>query len=167
MKVGKFSRLAAVLFSLLAVGLVSAPVFAEGTTVGIPGGCRSGSVPVPALSPLTLASGWTMSTRGNTQAFANAATGVMTVDGQAVTPVKSEVFQAFPDIHPDGNADDGWRVRWTFATTAPALGQSMVVTFTIVLARPVADHELGPGQPVILPAGPLFPNPFTCIVTGT
>jgi hypothetical protein len=166
MEVRKVSGLVAFLFSLLALGLLSAPVFADGTTVGIPGGCRGGSVSVPAGSPLTIASGWTMSTRGNTQAFANAATGIMTINGQPVTPVKSEVFQAFPDIHPDGNADDGWRVRWTFATTAPALGQSMIVTFTIVLARPVADHELGPGQPVILPAGPLFPNPFTCAVTG-
>jgi len=33
-----------------------------------------------------------MATRGNTQAFANAATGVMTIDGQTVTPVESEVF---------------------------------------------------------------------------
>jgi hypothetical protein len=108
-----------------------------------------------------------MSTRGNTQAFANAATGIMTVDGQAVTLVKSDVYQLSADIHPDGNADDPWRVQWSFATTAPAQGQSMVVTFNITLARAVADHELGPGQPGILPAGPLSPNPFRCIVTGT
>jgi hypothetical protein len=108
-----------------------------------------------------------MSTRGNTQAFANAATGIMTVNGQAVTPIKSDVYQPFADIHPDGNADDAWRVQWSFATTAPPRGQSMVVTFIIVLARPVADHELGPGQPGIIPAGPLFPSPFRCSVTGT
>jgi len=166
MDVRKFSRLVALLFSLLAVGLLSAPVFGDGTTVGIPGGCRGGSVSVPAGSPLTLASGWTMSTRGNTQAFANAATGILTVNGQTVTPIKSDVFQASADIHPDGNADDAWRVRWLFATTAPSLGESMVVTFNIELDHPVADHEFGPGQPVILPEGPLFANPFTCTVTG-
>jgi len=166
MDVRKFSRLVALLFSLLAVGLLSAPVSGDGTTVGIPGGCRGGSVSVPAGSPLTLASGWTMSTRGNTQAFANAATGILTVNGQTVTPIKSEVFQASADIHPDGNADDAWRVRWLFATTAPSLGESMVVTFNIELDHPVADHEFGPGQPVILPEGPLFANPFTCTVTG-
>jgi len=167
MEVRKVSYLVALLFSFLALGLLSAPVFAAGTTVNIPHGCLGGSVSVPAASPLTIVSGWTMSTRGNTQAFANAATGIMTVNGQAVTPMKSEVFQLFADIHPDGNADDAWRVQWSFATTSPARGQSMVVTFNIVLAYPVADHELGPGQPAILPAGPLFPNPFRCTVTGT
>ncbi len=90
----------------------------------------------------------------------------MTVNGQAVTPMKSDVLQVSADIHPDGNADDAWGVKGSFATTAPAFGQSMVVTFNIVLAYAVADHELGPGQPVIIPAGPLFPNPFTCTVTG-
>src|SRR5260370_25769339 len=108
-----------------------------------------------------------MSTRGNTQAFANAATGEMTINGQPVSPVKSDVFRPGSDNHPDGNADDPWRVQWSFATTVPMQGQSMLVTFEITLAYPVADHEGGPGQPVILPAGPLFQNPFRCTVTGT
>lgn len=159
------SRLVALLFSLLGLGLLSAPAYAAGTTINIPHQC--GSVSVPAASPLTIVSGWTMSTRGNTQAFANAATGVMTINGQLVTPTKSEVYQPHPDGQPDGNADDAWRVQWSFATSAPAQGQSMIVTFDITLAYPVADHETGPGQPTILPAGSLFPSPFVCSVTGS
>jgi hypothetical protein len=160
-----FSRFLTSLFSLLALGLLSTPVYASGITINIPHQC--GSVSVPATSPLTIVSGWTMSTRGNTQAFANAATGVMTINGQLVTPTKSEVYQPHPDGQRDGNADDAWRVQWSFATTAPAQGQSMIVTFDIALAYPVADHEGGPGQPGILPAGSLFPSPFVCSVTGS
>ena len=164
MKVGKLKRIVASLLSLPAIALLAAPVYADGTTVNIPHQC--GSVSVPATSPLTFVSGWTQSTRGNTQAFANAATGIMTVDGQQVTPTKSEVYQPVPAIQPDGNADDPWHVQWSYATTAPAPGQITVVTFYITLAYPVADHEGGPGQPFIWPAGPLFPNPFVCTVTG-
>jgi hypothetical protein len=92
----------------------------------------------------------------------------MTVDGQAVTPSKSDVFQQSPDTHPDGNADDPWRVRWTYATTAPAEpGQTMVVTFNILLSRQVADHELGPGQPGFLGPGYLFPQAFSCTLSAT
>jgi hypothetical protein len=164
METRKIRRLVALLSSLVAVWVFAAPAHADGTTINIPHQC--GSVSLPAASPLTIVSGWTMSTRGNTQAFANAATGVMTVNGQAVSPVKSEVFQRVAVKNPDGNADDAWRVEWSFATTVPTQGQTMVVTFEITLAYPVADHELGPGQPIILPAGPLFPNPFQCTVTG-
>lgn len=163
MEARKISRFVALLSSLLALCVFAAPAYADGTTINIPHQC--GTVSLPAASPLTIVSGWTMSTRGNTQAFANAATGVMTINGQAVSPVKSEVYQPRPDNHPDGNADDPWRVQWSFATTVPTQGQTMVVTFYISLAYPVADHELGPGQPIILPAGPVT-NPFTCTVTG-
>ena len=45
--------------------------------------------------------------------------------------------------------------------------QSMIVTFDIALAYPVADHETGPGQPTILPAGSLFTSLLTCLVTGS
>lgn len=151
------------LFSLLALCVLAAPAYADGTTINIPHQC--GSVSLPAATPLTIVSGWTMSTRGNTQAFANAATGVMTINGQAVSPVESDVFQPRPDNHPDGNADDPWRVQWTFTTTVPAQGQSMVVAFYITLAYPVADHETGPGQPMILPAGPVT-SPLTCTISG-
>ena len=161
----KISSFVALLFSLLALCIFAAPAYADGTTINIPHQC--GSVSVPAASPVTIVSGWTMSTRGNTQAFANAATGVMTINGQAVSPVMSEVYQPRPDNHPDGNADDAWRVQWSFSTTAPVQGASMVVTWEITLARAVADHELGSGQPGILPAGPLFTNPFHCTVIGT
>jgi hypothetical protein len=166
MEARKISRFVALPLSLLALCVFAAPAYADGTTINIPHQCP-GSVSLPAGSPLTIVSGWTMSTRGNTQAFANAATGVMTIDGQAVSPDKSEVYQPRPENHPDGNADDGWRVQWSFATGVPAQGSTMVVTFEIVLARAVADHELGPGQPTIIPAGPLFTNPFRCTVIGT
>jgi hypothetical protein len=168
MKVRKLGHAIALLIGFPAIVILATSAYAADPTVPIVGCVRAGgSVSVQAGSPLTLVAGWTMSTRGNTQAFANAATGIMTVNGQAVTPMKSEVFPLPGDIHPDGNADDAWRVRWSFATTSPAQGQSMVVTFNIALARSVADHEGGPGQPGILPAGLLFPNPFTCTVTGT
>jgi len=158
----KSLRLMAPVFGLLAFVLLSTVAYADDPTVRIPGGCPGRSVAVPAGSSLTLVSGWTMATRGNTQAFANAATGVMTINGQPVTPVQSEVFPIPFDTEPF----DAWRVQWSFTTTAPGVGQSMVVTFTIVLARGVADHEFGIGQPAIIPAGQLFP-PFTCTVTGT
>lgn len=149
--------------AVLSLFAVSTTAYAD-TVVKIPHGCQGPTgVKVPAGSPLTLVSGWTMATRGNTQAFANAATGVMTIDGQSVTPVKSDVFPLPVDTEPL----DGWRVQWSFTTTAPAAGQSMVVTFTIVLARDVADHELGIGKPIILQAGPLFPRPFACTITGS
>jgi hypothetical protein len=159
----KSLRLIALLFGLLAGILLSTAAYADDPTVRIPFGCRGGSVSVPAGSSLTLVSGWTMATRGNTQAFANAATGVMTINGQSVTPVQSDVFAIPVDTEPL----DGWRVQWSFTTTAPSAGQSMVVTFTIVLARAVADHELGIGKPGIIPAGPLFPQPFSCTVIGS
>ncbi len=165
MEARKIKRFVALLFSLVALCIFAAPAYAAGTTLNIPHQC--GSVSLPAATPLTIVSGWTMSTRGNTQAFANAATGEMTINGQPLSPVKSDVFRPGSDNHPDGNADDPWRVQWSFATTVPMQGQSMLVTFEITLAYPVADHEGGPGQPVILPAGPLFQNPFRCTVTGT
>jgi hypothetical protein len=155
-------RLIVLVIGLLALGLFSTAANADDPVVRIPGGCHGGSVSVPAGSPVTLLSGWTRATRGNTQAFANAATGVMTIDGQSVTPVQSDVFPVPVDFEPL----DVWRVQWSFAASAPAAGQSMVVTFTIVLARAVADHEFGIGRPVIIPAGPLFPQPFHCTVTG-
>lgn len=163
---GKFGRLVALPFSLAAIGLLTTPVYADDATVRIPHGCQGGPVSVTAGGPLTIVSGWTMSTRGNTQAFANAATGVMTINGQSVTPAKSEVFRIPIDSKPDGNADDPWRVQWSFTTTAPPLHGSMLITFDIVLSRVVADHETGSGAPSFLPAGPLFPQPFTCTVIG-
>jgi hypothetical protein len=157
----KSVRLIVLVLGLLVLGLASTAAYADDPTVRIPGGCPGRNVSVPAGSSLTLVSGWTMATRGNTQAFANAATGVMTINGQSVTPVQSDVLPLPFDTEPL----DAWRVQWSYTTTAPAAGQSMVVTFTIVLARAVADHELGIGQPIIIPAGQLFP-PFSCTVTG-
>jgi hypothetical protein len=49
----------------------------------------------------------------------------------------------------------------------------MVVTFNIVLAHQVVDHSLiefglaGPGQPAIIPAGPIFMPDLLCNVHGT
>jgi len=157
----RFGSSIALAFGFLAVGLVSTPAYADDPTVSIVGCFVAGGVSVPAGSSVTFKGGWAMATRGNTQAFANAATGVMTVDGLAVTPTKSEVFPLPVDSEPL----DGWRVSWSYTTTAPAAGQIMVVTFTIVLARDVADHEGGIGKPSILPAGQMFP-PFSCTVTG-
>ncbi len=157
----KSLRSMALVFGLLASGLVSTAAYADDPIVPIVGCFVAGGVSVPAGSQVTFRAGWTMATRGNTQAFANSATGVMTVDGQSVMPVQSDVFPLPVDTEPL----DAWRVQWSFTTTAPAAGQSMVVTFTIVLARAVADHELGIGQPIIIPAGQLFP-PFSCTVTG-
>jgi len=154
-------RLMALVFGLLVSGLGSTVAYADDPIVPIVGCFVKGGVSVPAGSQVTFRAGWTMATRGNTQAFANAATGVMTVDGQSVTPVQSEVFPLPFDTEPL----DAWRVQWSDTTTAPAAGQSMVVTFTIVLARAVADHEGGIGKPSIIPAGQLFP-PFSCTVTG-
>jgi hypothetical protein len=156
-------RVLVLVFGLLALGLLSTAAYADDPIVSIFGCVRAGgSVSVSAGSPVTFTGGWTMATRGNTQAFANAAAGVMTINGQSVTPVQSEVFPLPVDFEPL----DLWRVQWSHATTAPAAGQSMVVTFTIVLARDVADHEGGIGKPIIIPAGRLFP-PFTCTVSGT
>ncbi|HVS05094.1 MAG TPA: hypothetical protein VHK65_02880 [Candidatus Dormibacteraeota bacterium] len=157
----KSSRLIVLVLNLLALGLLATSAYADDPTVRIPGGCPTGKVSVPAGGSLTLVSGWAMATRGNTQAFANAATGVMTIDGQPVTAVQSDVFPLPVDFEPF----DAWRVQWSYTTTGLAVGQSIVVTFTIVLAHQVADHELGRGKPIILPAGQLFP-PITCTVTG-
>src|SRR3989442_15222915 len=93
MEVRKFSRLVALLFSLLAVGLLSPPVFADGTTVGIPGGGRGGSVSVPGGGPLRLAPGWAMGPRGNPQTFPQAGTGIISVNGQAVERRQVGVLQ--------------------------------------------------------------------------
>lgn len=151
------------MLALLLLAMLSTTANADGTTVRIPNGCHGATATaVPAGSPVTIVSGWTMATRGNTQAFANAATGVMTIDGQPVSPTQSEVFAIPKDFEPL----DAWRVQWSYTTTAPALGQTMVVTFTIVLSRDVVDHELGIGQPSILPAGQLYP-PFTCTLIGS
>jgi hypothetical protein len=158
----KSLRLIVLLSGLLAFGLLSTAVYADDPTVRIPGGCPGGKASVPAGSSLTLVSGWAMATRGNTQDFANAATGVMTINGQSVTPVQSDVFPLPIDSEPL----DGWRVQWSYTTVAPAVGESMVVTFTIVLARAVADHEFGIGKPAIIPAGQMFSPPFACTVTG-
>ena len=162
----KSIRLLVPAVAALSLTVLSVTAYADGTTIRIPACVRAGGASAPAGSSITLVSGWTMSTRGNTEAFANAATGVMTVDGVGVTPVKSDVFQPVADLHPDGNADDAWRVEWSNATTAPAqAGQPMVVTFVIMLDRQVADHEGGSGQPGVLGPGPVAP--LTCVVTAT
>jgi hypothetical protein len=168
MNAKRFWRPIVVAVGILSIALLSVTAYADDPTVPIPGCFRMGGVSVPAGAPVTFLIGWTMSTRGNTQSFANAASALMTVDGQAVTPSESDVFQNRPDTHPDGNADDPWRVQWTYATTAPAqAGQTMVVTANLLLSRQVADHELGSGQPIFLGPGLLFPRDFTCTLTAS
>ena len=125
------------------------------------------NISVAAGSPVTFVAGWGMSNRGNLIDFIHAATATMTVDGQPVTPTETEPSL----IDPVDN--DTWKVSWTYDTVAPAAGQTMVVTFNIVLAHDVADHSLvefglaGPGQPAIIPAGPIFTPDLLCNVNGT
>ena len=115
--------LMALVFGLSASGLLSTAAYAGDPIVPIVGCFVAGGVSVPAGSQVTFRAGWTIATRGNTQAFANAATGIMTVDGAAVTSVQSDVFPVIGAAEPL----DAWRVQWSFTTTAPAAGQSMVV----------------------------------------
>jgi hypothetical protein len=162
-------RLLALLVALLPVGLLATTAHADDPRISLIH-CNfalNHNVPVAAGSPITLATGWGMTTRGNLIDFIHAATVSMTVDGQAVTPTEGE------PVLVDSVDNDGWLVSWTFSTVAPATGQTMVVTFNIVLAHDVVDHSLiefglaGPGQPAIIPAGPLFTPDLLCNVHGT
>jgi hypothetical protein len=165
----KLRRLLALLFALLPIGLLAAPAYAGDPVIRLVQ-CNfqlDHNISVAAGSPITLSAGQVMSNRGNLIAFINAATVTMTVDGQAVTPTESEPFL----VDPVDN--DTWRVNWTYDTIAPAVDQTMVVTFNIVLAHQVVDHtpiELGlamPGKPAIIPAGPFFTPDLLCNVLGT
>jgi hypothetical protein len=165
----KLRRLLALLLALLPVGLLATTAYADDPRISL---IRCNfplhhNVSVAAGSALTLATGWGMSNRGNLIDFIHAATVTMTVDGQAVTPTQTE------PILIDSVDNDNWLVFWTFSTVAPAVGQVMVVTFNIVLAHEVVDHSLiefglaGPGQPAIIPAGPVFTPDLLCNVHGT
>jgi hypothetical protein len=165
----KLRRLLALLFALLPIGLLASPAHADDPVINLVQ-CSfplHHNVSVAAGSPITLRTGWAMSNRGNLIAFVNAATVTMTVNGQAVTPSESEPFLV------DSLDNDTWRVNWTYETVAPAAGQTMVVTFNIVLAHQVADHTLiefgltGPGRPAIIPAGPIFTPDLLCNVLAT
>jgi len=162
-------RLLALLVALLPVGLLATTAHADDPRISLIR-CNFAlhhNVPVAAGSPITLAAGWGMTTRGNLIDFIHAATVTMTVDGQAVTPTQTE------PILIDSVDNDTWLVSWTFSTVAPAVGQTMVVTFNIVLAHEVVDHSLiefglaGPGQPAIIPPGPVFTPDLLCNVHGT
>ncbi len=162
-------RLLALLVALLAVGLQAATAYADDPRISLIR-CNfplNHNVSVAAGSPITLATGWGMTTRGNLVDFIHAATVTMTVDGQAVTTTRAE------PVLVDPVDNDGWLVFWTFSTVAPAAGQTMVVTFNIVLAHQVVDHSLiefglaGPGQPAIIPPGPIFTPDLLCNVHGT
>jgi hypothetical protein len=97
----------------------------------------------------------------------HAATVTMSVDGQVVTPTQTE------PILIDSVDNDNWLVFWTYSTVAPAAGQTMIVTFKIVVDHQVVDHSLvefglaGPGQPAIIPTGPIFTPDLLCNVHGT
>jgi hypothetical protein len=165
----KLRRLLALLVALLPVGLLATTAYADDPRISLIR-CNfplNHNVSVAAGSPLTLATGWGMSNRGNLFDFIHAATVTMTVDGQAVTPTQAE------PILVDSVDNDTWLVFWTFNTVAPAVGQVMVVTFNIVLDHQVVDHSLvefglaGPGQPAIIPAGPTFTPDLLCNVHGT
>jgi len=162
-------RLLALLVALLAVGLQAATAYADDPRISLIR-CNfplNHNVSVAAGSPITLATGWGMTTRGNLIDFIHAATVTMTVDGQAVTPTEGEPFLV------DSVDNDGWLVFWTFSTVAPAAGQTMVVTFNIVLDHQVVDHTLiefglaGPGRPAIILPGPIFAPDLLCNVHGT
>jgi len=162
-------RLLALLVALLPVGLLATTAHADDPRISLIK-CNfplDHNVSVAAGSPITLATGWGMSNRGNLIDFIHAATVTMTVDGQAVTPTEGQ------PVLIDSVDNDGWLVSWTFNTVAPAAGQTMVVTFNIVLDHQVVDHSLiefglaGPGRPATIPAGPLFTPDLLCNVQGT
>jgi hypothetical protein len=161
--------LLALVVALLPVALLATTAYADDPRISL---IRCNfplhhNVSVAAGSPLTLATGWGMSNRGNLIDFIHAATVTMAVDGQPVTPTRTE------PILIDSVDSDNWLVFWTFNTVAPAVGQVMVVTFNIVLAHEVVDHSLiefglaGPGQPAIIPPGPVFTPDLLCNVHGT
>jgi hypothetical protein len=166
MRLIKLRRLLALVIALIPIGLQVTPAYADTVIRLVP--CnfpQHHNTSVVAGSPITLLTGWAMSNRGNLIDFIHAATVTMTVNGQAVTPTASEAVL----IDPVDN--DTWRVTWTYTTVAPAAGQTTVVTFNLVLAHQVVDHELiefglaGPGKPAIIPAGPLYT--LLCNVHGT
>jgi hypothetical protein len=126
---------------------------------------------VPAGSTLTLVIGWAMSTRGNLEDFVRAATVTFTINGQAVTPMQSDIAPVSPD---QATGEDIWIVRWSYTTTAPAAGQTMVWTTGLTLSRAITDHELQelglapPGEPGKIAAGTVWdPNQYFCNITGT
>src|SRR5260370_18744696 len=164
-----FRRLLAVLVALLPVGLLATTAHADDPRISLIN-CNfhlHHNVSVAAGSPITLATGWGMTTRGNLVDFIHAATVTMTIDGQAVTTTRAQ------PVLVDSVDNDGWLVFWTFSTVALAAGQTMVVTFNIVLAHQVVDHSLfkfglpGPGQPAILPPGPIFAPALLSTVDAT
>jgi hypothetical protein len=165
----KLRRLLALLLALLPIGLLASSARADDPVIRLVQ-CSfplHHNISVSAGSPITLLTGWAMSNRGNLIDFLNAATVTMTVNGQAVTPTESE------PVLVDPLDNDIWRVNWTYDTVAPAAGQTVVVTFNIVLAHQVADHSLiefsltGPGMPAIIPAGPIFTPDLLCNVLAT
>jgi hypothetical protein len=165
----KLRRLLALLLAVLPIGLMAAPAHADDPVIQMVR-CNfplNHNISVAAGSPITLVTGWGMSNRGNLTDFINAATVTMTVDGQAVTPTETE------PILIDTVDNDTWKVSWTYNTVAPPAGQTMVVTFNIVLAHQVADHSLiefgltGSGKPAIIPAGPIFTPDLLCNVLAT
>jgi hypothetical protein len=166
-------RLVALLVMVLPVALGPSPVLADDPTVpmircAFP---MNHNTNEPAGSAIMLVLGWTMSTRGNLEDFVHAATVTFTIDGKSVPVTQSHLV---PGRQGMVTGEDLWHVTWSFATTAPAAGQTTVWTAGITLSRPVTDHEgqelglAGPGQPGIIPAGVLFdPAQLFCNITGT
>jgi hypothetical protein len=137
----------------------------------IPCASSNHQTPIPAGSTLTLVIGWSMSTRGNLEDFVRAAVVTFTINGQVVTPTQSDIVPA-STTQPSG--EDFWHVSWSYNTTAPPAGQTMVWTTGLTLSRAVTDHEAQefglapPGEPGKIPAGTFWdPDQLFCNITGT
>jgi hypothetical protein len=148
-------KVLAVAVTVAAALVAAASAQADTANVNPYFGCNGGARSVAAGSTIVIRIGWSTSNRGLSQAFVNADTTVLSVNGSSVD--NTEAYRAGPAEQADGS----W-ITWFAYPTGITLqsGQSLTFSYDDVVSHPVTDGEgfVGPGS--------IFGGPLTCTVTA-
>ena len=127
---------------------------------------EGGATTVPAGSRIVLMFGWAAKNKGLVQAFLNAQTTTISLNGAAPIDV-SDSYSAIEKI-PAGDTPEGGsvsRVRHDTGLTLSA-GESLQADGTIVVSHPVVDFfDEATHRPVLFQPG--HPNSFSCRITAS
>jgi hypothetical protein len=120
-----------------------------------------GETTVPAGSRIVLRFGWVVKTKGLVQAYLQAQTTTISINGAAPIDV-SDSYSPIEE-HPDGGFVS--RVRYDTGVTLSA-GESLQADGTVVVSNPVVDlTDETTGRPALFKPGE--DNSFSCRITAS
>jgi hypothetical protein len=125
-----------------------------------------GETTVPAGSRIVLLFGWAAKNKGLVQAFLNAQTTTISLNGAAPIDI-SDSYSPIEELPDDGFPEGGFasRVRHDTGVTLSA-GESLQADGTIVVSHPVVDFfDEATHRPVLLQPG--HPISFSCRITAS